>query len=119
MRKLAILNPILNPILIAAALGAAATPVLGQNVYRQGDIVVQRGVPQSMVGAGGRGVAGGGAEGRTATETRDVDYVNRNSTYVTRVRSSTPPPLDPGRTIYEVDCTQPFQPLGKGNLRCL
>lgn len=107
MRKLAILNPIL----LAAALGAAATPVLGQNVYRQGDMVVERGVPQSMVGAGGRGGSGGGAEARAV--------VVRNPSYVTRVRSSTPPPLDPARTIFEVDCTKPFQPLGKGNLRCL
>mgnify|MGYP001794848562 CR=1 FL=1 len=82
-------------------------------------MVVQRSWRQSMGGAGGRGGAGGGVEGRTATEARDVDYVNRNPSYVTRVRSSTPPPLDPARTIFEVDCTKPFQPLGKGNLRCL
>ena len=114
-------NPAANvsAILLLAAFGAGATPALGQNVYRQGDVVVQRGVSQGMAGAGGSGGSGGGADGRGVAAVGDPGYVNRNPSYVTHVRSSTPPPLDPSRTIYEVDCTKPFMALGKGNLRCI
>jgi hypothetical protein len=72
---------------------------------------------QGMEGAGGSGGAGGGAAVPRGP-VREGAYGNRNSPYAQHVRTTTPPPMDPSRRIYEVDCTQPFDSLGKGNLRC-
>ncbi len=68
-------------------------------------------------GAGGGGGMGGGDTGAArpirvsgcAAPERPVDL---------RTRGATPPPLDPTRKIYPVSCTQPFDPMGKGNLCC-
>lgn len=70
--------------------------------------------PAAFAGAGGRGGAGGGA-----TDFRHTGGRNHVSPAVSHVRSSAPPPMDPTRRIYEVDCTRPFDSLGKGNLVCM
>ena len=70
-------------------------------------------------GAGGTGGVGGGVAGTTRVVAGGADPVNRDPSSMTRVRTSQPPALDPSRRIYEVDCTKPFDALGKGNLRCM
>jgi hypothetical protein len=104
--------------LLAIAVALFAPVALGQSAYRAGPAAP---VPPGLVGAGGIGGAGGGATGRTTAVVvvGEVDYVNRNPSYVTHTRSSEPPPMDPSRLVYEVDCTKAFFPLGKGNLRCM
>lgn len=72
-----------------------------------------------MEGAGGIGGTGGSAEGSRVAPVPEPAFVNRTSPFTTHVRSTQPPPLDPSRTIYEVDCTKFFNPLGQGNLRCM
>ena len=72
----------------------------------------------SLAGAGGAGGAGGGAPGRV-NGPREIGVRNIVTPYATHVRSSSPPPMDPTRRVYEVDCTKPFDSLGKGNLRCM
>ncbi len=96
------------------ALGAAvASDAAAQTTYERARERAE--VPfLAQAGAGGRGGSGGGVDSSSG-----VKAVNRNAPYVTHVRSSTPPPLDPTRRVYEVDCTRPFDALGKGNLRCM
>ena len=74
---------------------------------------------QGLAGAGGTGGVGGGVAGTTRVVAGGADPVNRDPSSRTRVRTSQPPALDPSRRIYEVDCTKPFDALGKGNLRCM
>jgi hypothetical protein len=75
--------------------------------------------PMGMEGAGGSGGSGGGAAVPHGTIVTQSAVVNRNPAYVTRVRSAEPPALDPTRKVHEVDCTRPFEFLGRGNLRCM
>jgi hypothetical protein len=104
-------------LLATVAVTLAAPIALAQSPYRPAPAPV----PPGLVGAGGIGGAGGGATAKPArvAVVGDVDYVNRNPSYVTHTRTSEPPPMDPSRLIYEVDCTKPFYPLEKGNLRCM
>jgi hypothetical protein len=105
--------PIAN-LLATAVLGTfISTAAFAQGMYQP--------VPQGLVGAGGTGGAGGGATGveRRVVVIGETDYVNRNPSYTTHVRSSAPPPMDPSRLVYEADCTKGFDTRGKGNLRCM
>jgi hypothetical protein len=90
--------------------------------------VVQPGPPMSA-GAGGTGGAGGGADSRSVVVVPVVQEADRTSACVTRgppTRApvtreglSQAPALDPARKVNEVNCTQPFDFLGKGNLCCI
>jgi len=102
----------LSSIVLGAAFsqGAAAQAAYGGQNERR--IEVSR---YNQPGAGAAGGAGGGAGGTAA----DWEGTDRDTSYSRRMRTSTPPPLDPSRRIYEVDCTRPFNALGKGNLRCI
>lgn len=73
-------------------------------------------VPSGLEGAGGSGGTGGGVAVRPGREAGHGH--NSDSAYVSRVRSASPPRMDPSRRIFETDCTRPFDPAGKGNLRC-
>jgi hypothetical protein len=108
---------IANRIRLAVFLVGAFGTALPQPAFAQG--ASQQRVPSGMEGAGGVGGAGGGAVRPEGVVVSQAGVVNRNSPYVSHVRSSTPPPMDPSRRIYEVDCTRPFDSVGKGNLRCL
>lgn len=97
----------------------AASTAFGQSSYRP-LVTSQQAVPASLAGAGGRGGSGAGAEGMPGgVVVREAEFANRAPSYVTHVRTSRPPPLDPSRLIYEADCTRPFEYLGKGNLQCM
>lgn len=102
---------------VALAVLSAIVPsaALAQGTYRSADFPQQR-VPQGLAGAGGSGGAGGGAESRRGAV---VNEAERDSPCVTRARLSQAPALDPSRKIYAIDCTKPFDALGKGNLCCI
>lgn len=86
---------------------------------------------QGPAGAGGAGGAGGGADSRRVVAVREVDRdslcVAREDSRrapamrepISRDRMSKAPPLDPARSVNAVDCTKPFDFLGKGNLCCI
>lgn len=67
-------------------------------------------------GAGARGGAGGGG-GTMPAGQAGASCGNPNPSDMERPRAGTPP-LDPSRKVYAVDCTRPFDALGKGNLCC-
>lgn len=115
--------PILNKSLVAALVVGAFGALVTQSGFAQSGAsyeprTPQQRVPSPMEGAGGSGGAGGGATGARSPG-QGVAFVPKNAPYVTHVRTSTPPPMDPSRLVYEVDCTKPFDALGKGNLRCI
>ena len=60
-------------------------------------------------------MGGQGGAGANATPGAGSTYQVREK----RAGTAFPPPLEPTRPIYEVDCTKPFDPAGKGNLRCM
>ena len=86
---------------------------------------------QGMTGAGGAGGAGGGADANRRVVVRDTDRsppcVTREPAApgsmsrepLSRDRLSRAPALDPSRRVNVVSCTQPFDPLSKGNLCCI
>ena len=86
---------------------------------------------QGMPGAGGTGGAGGGGDSRRVVVEREVERTSacvarepaaRGSVTrepISRDRLSQAPALDPTRKVNEVDCTKPFDFLGKGNLCCI
>lgn len=71
----------------------------------------------AQAGAGARGGAGGGG-GSLRADQAGVSCGSGDSSYSDRRRTGTPPPLDPSRKVYTVDCTLPFDALAKGNLCC-
>ena len=89
--------------LLAAAAALAVNALVPTVVYGQSGAVAQP-------GAGGRGGAGAGPAEVAGSP---------GASPAKSLGTSTPPPLDPNRRIYEVDCTRPFDATGKGNLRCI
>lgn len=78
----------------------------------------ERRTESAQPGAGAAGGAGGGG-GMTPSDQAGAYCGSRNPSDSDRPRTtSTPPPLDPSRKVYAVDCTRPFDALGKGNLCC-
>lgn len=75
-----------------------------------------RRMDSAQPGAGARGGAGGGG-GTMPADRAGSSCGNPNTTEMERPRAGTPP-LDPSRKVYPVDCTRPFDALGKGNLCC-
>ena len=71
----------------------------------------------AQAGAGAPGGHGGGATGESDDSTLGR-CAGLNTVVVPRSQGATPPPLDPSRKVNVVSCTQPFDPLGKGNLCC-
>ena len=96
----------------ALLIGAAfAPPASAQAVYGP-----PGNPPFVMQGAGGAGGAGGGATGVAVAARAPCVIGGTPLDY--RTRGANPPPLDPSRKVYQVNCTQPFEPQGKGNLCC-
>jgi len=95
---------------VTCALGAAFAP----------QAISQQAYPSTYVGAGASaavlgqpGAGGQGGSGAAPSAFEDSPRFRREN------MKSGPPPLEPTRNIYAVDCTRPFDPAGKGNLRCL
>lgn len=75
-----------------------------------------RRVDSLQPGAGAPGGAGGGG-GTMPADRAGASCGNPSTSDIERPRAGTPP-LDPSRKVYAVDCTRPFDALGKGNLCC-
>ena len=111
---------------VSLALGLLfASAAVAQSAYRPIDSGQQRIAP-GMAGAGGTGGAGGGAEPRRGMVVSEADRSSPCAPRglptrepITRERLSQAPALDPTRKVNEVDCTKPFDFLGKGNLCCI
>lgn len=100
-------------LLAAVAMALFAPAALAQNIDRPASTV-----PAGMEGAGGLGGAGGGGPGR-ASPVVAVREVDRNSACAIRARLSQDPALDPTRRVIAIDCTKPFDFMGRGNICCI
>lgn len=79
--------------------------------------------PASRAVAPGTGTYGGSVEVRSASGSF-LGVAIGLGIFASMVQGDTswhrgpPPQMDPDRKVREVDCTQPFDPAGGGNLRC-
>jgi hypothetical protein len=90
-----------------------------------------QGMSPGTTGAGGTGGAGGGGDSRRVVVVPEAERTSAciarepaapggvARELITRDRLSQEPALDPSRKVNEVNCTQPFDFLGKGNLCCI
>ena len=104
-----------------------APAALAQPMHRSIGVVQPE--PRGLAGAGGTGGAGAGADSQRVAVVPVVQEADRTSACVTRGPAarapvtregmSKAPALDPSRKVNAVNCTQPFDFLGKGNLCCI
>jgi hypothetical protein len=106
-------------VIVMAALTMASLDAAVAQSSRSTNAQYAPSIPAGMEGAGGPGGAGGGVAGARVAAAPEVVPASRSSPYARHVRTTQPPPLDPSRKVYEVDCTKPFDPRGKGNLSCI
>lgn len=93
---------------VTFAQGVEAQPAYGTQNERR--------MESAQPGAGAAGGAGGGG-GRMPANQAGASCGSPSPSDTGPPRTSTPP-LDPSRKVYAVDCTRPFDALGKGNLCC-
>src|SRR3954462_15681066 len=109
-----ITRTLFNAAIIAALAVVSFDAALAQG-SRSANTQYAPSIPAGMEGSGGPGGAGGGAAvaGSRVAAVPEVMPARRTSSYAQHVRTTQPPPMDPSRKVYEVDCTKPFNPLGK------